>query len=336
MRRFMTALIAVGALAAGSGCIIVSDGEGNGTGDPVERADLTVLYTFGGLVLDGAQDCTEVGIDTVRVVIDGVDVSDGTVKEEACSSFFQGMTVQDLMVGSYDVSVSAKDSTGAVLYSMDSPRQVQVDAVDGGEIDVDVPSLFGSLTLWWMSFGDIEGGGRCSAAEVTDVRVVLYDSAGSAIADESFPCDQEGVVWDFLAPGSYEVVLNGMDQYGYVLYAGEEVVTVGSGQDNTYEIDLDKIVGDLTLYWRFDGSTSCGSVEQIQVYLYDPWDELYDSAVYDCSEGGISYQNLVSGDWLVTLEGLGSSNQVLFRTEQGGVLVPVEPDDHMEYYVDLY
>ncbi len=428
MRPIRTTIALAAALTLGSGCIIVSGGE------PVEEADLTVLYTFGGEVLDRFGACSDVGISTIRVRAVGVDVADQKTGNGSCAVFSEGMTLKGLKLGSYDVTVTGMDRDGYAIYDMTSPARAVVGKT-GGEIDVDVPSLFGglsvywnsfgdfsgstmcsdagvhdvravlydsagnvlsddyidcsaqgvfwdlldtgtyevvlngldaydyvlyageafvdvavgeiasydidlhpmvgSLTVWWSSFGDFEGSSMCSDASVVEVRAVLLDDSGSVVSDDYLDCAYQGVVWDYLLPGEYEVVLNGLDEYGDVLFAGEAFVDVLLGEDSSYDIDLEMIVGDLTILWRFDGDTSCGAVTQIQVHLYDPWDEVFDSAVYECVDhGGLTYDNVQAGEWLVYLEAEDETGSIIYRT-YGDWILSVVAGEVNEYYVDL-
>lgn len=427
MRMFKPGLIAAAALFIGSGCVITSDST-----TPDEEADLTILYTFGGRVLDSGAECSELGISTIEVEVNGVDVSDSTVKTESCTQFYQGITIKNLVVGNYDVTVTGRDSGGYALYQMSSPQRVSLGS-GGAEIDVDAPSLFGSLTVYWTSFDGLTGSGRCQDAGVHDVRAVLYDSAGTIVHDDSMDCTYEGIVWDYLTagtyevvlngldsqdgilyagekevvvnvgedraydvdlhglfgsltvwwdsfaghegshrcsqagvsevratlydsagglvsddyypctqggvewdlePGTYEIVLNGIDADGYVLYAGDAWVDVELGQNNVYEVDLVSMVGDLTIYWTFNDSTSCGSVDRVRVHLYDPWDDLYDEGSFDCTDTGVIYDNVEAGEWMVVLEGLNASGQIIYNNG-GGDLLDVEAGVNNEYYVDL-
>ncbi len=330
MRLMSTMLALAVTVIVGGGCVIVAEGGTEG-----DRAELTVFYTFEGKILESADDCEDLGIATIKVDVEGVNVNDGISKEKQCGVFYQGMTISDLMVGDYDVMVKGKDSSGIIIFGMPSSREVRVRS-GGGEVDVDAEALFGSLTVYWSSFDGVAGSGRCSAAEVEDVRAVLYSPDGSLALDEVFDCTYGGIVWDYLSPGEWEIVLNGLDDDGNTVYAGEAFVLVEAGEKLVYEVDLDMIVGDLTFFWRFDGSTRCGNVEGIQVRLYDPWDYLYDSYFYDCDLGGLTYRGLYAGEWRVVLDGLDGRGRIIYRTDDAGVLMDVEEGLHLEYYVDLF
>ncbi|MDF1565422.1 MAG: hypothetical protein P1V51_20460 [Deltaproteobacteria bacterium] len=319
-RNLNFAGIAAVALTLGlfsSGCIVVGGGGGSNA-----REDLTLIYTFGGAT------CQTAGVSRVVVRVEGVDNSDGTTKDELCSQFPEGMTIANLLVGTYDVTIEGYDNRG-LLYEMGAPRRVSVNSNRENRFEIDVESTFGDLTVYWNSFGGISD---CASAGVDTVVASLFDAQDNLLDSASIACASAGVTWNMVAPGGYTVQL---DAYGsnVMLYQGVAAITVSQGQADTYTVDLLATTGDLLIYWTFQGSGVCGGVDGVRVILRDPSGATYDDATYNCTDTGVQYSGVVQGNWSATLQGLDSQGRILFAS--GNQLLQVLAGQSNQYVVDL-
>ena len=92
-------------------------------------------------------------------------------------------------------------------------------------------------------------------------------------------------------------------------------------------------VANLTILWTFDGREACLEVDEVSVILEDPFGFVYDDADYPCDFGGVSYEDVIAGDWLVTLRARDTRGVVLYRALDVPLVVEAYTDD--EVTVDL-
>jgi hypothetical protein len=299
-----------------AGCIVNTSGGGGGGGgggSTRTTGDLTLLYTFGGAT------CQAAGASRVVVRIEGVDVGDGSTKDVLCRDFPEGMTVRDLLAGTYAVRVEGYDDQG-LLYQMDAPEQVSV--VRGAErrYEIDVPATFGDLTIYWSAFGNVSD---CGAAGIDQVVASLFDASDQLVDSQTLACSDGGVTWSFIAPGSYTVQLDAYDATGLLFYQGVQAITVSRGQADTYDVALSPVTGSLTVFWTFRGSAVCGGVQKVRVVVENADGVVYDDAYYACSMGGITYDAVPAEPWRLTLQGVDASNVLLFEGSASNVVVDV-------------
>ncbi|RMG20914.1 MAG: hypothetical protein D6729_02020 [Deltaproteobacteria bacterium] len=329
MKAVKLLMVALFTLAATTGCIIKTTsngggsgvGGGGGGGGGLSTGDLTVLYLFGGARCDVA------GVTEIRVNVVGVDVADSDTKTVRCADFPEGITIKGFTPGSYDVEVSGTVD-GRPLYAMDAPLRVEVRSNADNSYDVNVPAVAGDLAVYWDF-----GGKDCSAAGVSEVRAILYDPSNELLGDARYPCDAGGVEWTLVQPGTYTVLLQALSDFGEVTWAAEATLMATAGAANDYTVTLEHVAGNLTLYWTFEGSGVCGAVAEVRVQLSDASGRTVDDSRYDCSFGGVTYDELPEGSYTATLEGLDGAGLILYRA--AGVTTTVIRDRTSEYTIDL-
>lgn len=211
-------------LAFATGCYV----EVHDTDPPGYRTgDLTLRYDFEG------RSCLSAGVHRISVRLDGLDHGEVLRDSFDCARYEAGVTFEGLREDTYEVRIEGRDVSGALVYSLEEPRLVDVVWASHREYDVAVPGTGGALTLYWT----FEGWGGCG--EVDELRVRLTDPDGYVYDDARYACDFGGVTYDVLAHGIWQVSLDGLDRFGRVLYrAGPRNVVVIGGASNEYTIDL--------------------------------------------------------------------------------------------------
>lgn len=137
----------------------------------------------------------------------------------------------------------------------------------------------------------------------------------------------------FLREGTHRVIIDAFGPRGELLYDTVVRVEVFDHRDTFYAIDVPPSPGDLTLWWTFEGRTACGEVSEVRVILEDPFGLEYDDSFYPCSFGGVHYEELIAGDWLVTLRAIAANGAVLYRATERPLVVEAYAD--VEETVDL-
>src|SRR5688572_32862956 len=98
----------------------------------------------------------------------------------------------------FTVALTATMLTGC-LVSVDDP----VDPVDPDST---------ALTMYWT----FEGSGAC--LDVVDVHVTLRDPYGDVYDDDFYPCGLDGLVYDDIIYGEWDVELTALDEDDFILY----------------------------------------------------------------------------------------------------------------------
>ncbi|MCA9551918.1 MAG: hypothetical protein KC933_17905 [Myxococcales bacterium] len=191
--------------------------------------------------------------------------------------------------------------------------------------------LRGDLTLRY----DFEGK-RCDDAGVSRIRVQLTGQRFGERYDDDYSCSGYawGVTFENLREDTYTVLIEGRDGMGSVLYqSNNQEVEVYGGTHQEYTLRAYSAGGALTLYWTFDGTGSCGAVDEVRVTLTDPDGFIYDDARYPCSYGGVVYDDLVEGLWRLGLDGLADDGRLLYAADPQNVVVIGAADNI--YTIDL-
>ena len=179
------------------------------------------------------------------------------------------------------------------------------------------------------------GGDDCFTAGVyqIDLRADFLGFPGDAelatVRCQDYP---DGVSF-FLRDGVHRFTVEAYGPSGELLYDTVVNLEVIAGRDVLYEIDVPPSAGTLTLFWTFEGSSSCADVSEVRVLLEDPFGFEYDDAFYPCSFGGVTYEDLIAGDWLATLRAYAPGGAVLYRATERPVVVEAYADS--EVTVDL-
>lgn len=308
-----TRLLSVVAAVAFSGACVCVVGSTTG--------DLSIYYTFGG------RSCDAAGVDRIYVDVSGL--HDGATRTVSCAAFGTGIVFQGLLPESYDVTVEGDDASGRTIYGTDVPVRARVIVGSSNSVSVDVPALFGDLSVTWQTF---DGEASCAAAGVQDVAVYLYDETGALEDSGTFACSAGGVDWVGLDPGQRVVGLDALDGAGNIVYTATVSTDVQAGGTNTALVSLVG-VGTLTVYWTFEGSAACGAVTDVHVQATDPFGFVYDASTYPCDYKGVVYDTAAAGSWHLTLTALDASGLQLYAAENHPA--NVERGEESRYTIDL-
>ncbi len=185
----------------------------------------------------------------------------------------------------------------------------------------------GDLTLTY----DFDGLG-CAAAGVASVDFALTGDRGG-LDGVSVDCEPAYYTFLDLPADGYRVNIEAYDPAEGLLYSASFRTTVPRNSAGNINVSLRPAVGALTLYWTFAGSTDCLSVDEVYVELRDPFDVLFDSTYYRCDQAGVSYGDVITGEWRVSLDALSSSNILLYRATDVPFYVDAGEDN--AYDIDL-
>ncbi len=92
-------------------------------------------------------------------------------------------------------------------------------------------------------------------------------------------------------------------------------------------------LGDLSVFWTFDGFSGCGSVRDVRAIVLDRDGTLYDDSMYSCAFEGATYTNVVEGTWTVELYGLDGAGRAIYESTARRVLVIGNADN--QFTIDL-
>jgi len=153
----------------------------------------------------------------------------------------------------------------------------------------------GSLEVSWRF-----GGKQCSDLGVTTIRITLKNSKGVSVLDPAptVPCsDGKATIVD-VPEGTYELVLEGLDDQGHAYYQGSRAgVTVESGKQTTVSpvINLELKKSEVLLNWEFpQGTGHCNGnqVTQVEVSVYDSSSSSVHEGTYPCLLDAQNYPEL--------------------------------------------
>ena len=159
------------------------------------------------------------------VILSGPNESKETQVVESRSVSFEG-----LIPGDYIVSVEGKN--GDVVVLTGTPSKVTVEAGKPKSVIVKLQKLLGSLTVNFSG---------ASATTGTTLTVTLTDSNDVSFEKTS---SGEAVQFDDLAPGAYNIVVEGMDASGAVVLYGTRSATVEAGATASAPVNLVEGVSD--------------------------------------------------------------------------------------------
>ncbi|MBO5730093.1 MAG: hypothetical protein J6R67_02750 [Treponema sp.] len=123
------------------------------------------------------------------------------------------------------------------------------------------------------------------------------------------------IQFDDLAPDTYTINVKGMDDAGNKVLSGTEKATVTAGQTATVTVELQKLLGSLTV--SFEGAES-DSVAEYTVILSGPNESKETQEVTDRT---VQFEGLIPGDYTVSVLGQDSAGTiVLSGTEKATVV----------------
>jgi len=184
---------------------------------PPSSGNIEVDWAFG----DGST-CTSLGgvVDHILITIPGEALDNGG--QYGCTnSGAQGVQLFDFAPGSYQVTVSALDSSGFTLYQGTTTVSVNGDVV--ANVTLQATAAPGNINVTWT----FPGGATCAADGVDHVVITIpgesLDNGGV------YNCQTGGVqgvqLSDF-APGSYQISVSARTAGEVQLYSGTSVVSV--------------------------------------------------------------------------------------------------------------
>jgi hypothetical protein len=239
------------------------------------RRSLDVNWTFGG------QTCAVAGVTSVRVNLDGEDLSPDTFPCVDGGTVNTGAYLGDFQLGDYLLTVDGLDADGNVLYE----GQQEITVLDQRDNVVDIDVKSGGVVLDWT----FDGKG-CAAAGVDTVHVALD---GQLVTDErdnpDLPCSSsghDGVTISPIDPGVHSFNLSGYTSNAVAYTLSGLQVTVVSGQLLTTTAALlsaTQSAGSASLVWTFAGmSCATAQVSQVQILV----DGVADGIV-PCNNGAV-------------------------------------------------
>ncbi|MBI5527045.1 MAG: hypothetical protein HY897_11980 [Deltaproteobacteria bacterium] len=177
----------------------------------------------------------------------------------------------------------------------------------------DPGSLTGDISLRWA----FDNAATCKDAKVEFVQVVVVRAeSGLEEFDETLDCTDGSVVVTDFFPGSYHVVLNGLDGGGYLRYQGTAAADVIPGGVNLGTTTLGYVLGDVTFFWSFGGLEDCktAGVSTVQMVILDSLDQTVFNTNASCDEHGATITEFVRGDYTLVLYGLDVAGARLYET----------------------
>lgn len=139
------------------------------------------------------------------------------------------------------------------------------------------------LTIAWH----FAGGGTCAGTGVTQVRIVI---AGEPLSQDTFDCGSGAVTFSDFYPGSYSVIVQGLDGGGDQTWSGKQDFTIRN--DTTVDVALQPQSAQNAvayLSWTFDAATGqapqCGAgqtLDSVAIYIDDA---ATTDLSYNCEDG---------------------------------------------------
>lgn len=278
------------------------------------RADLTLNWTF-----NGGQACTQAGVTTIQVDIQGEVLSPGQFScMGAGNTLNTGAYLGRYLLGNYTLTLSGLDAQGGLLY-----QAVSVVTVGSGGtvIALDAAPARGAAGGGSATLRYTFNGKGCAAANVTVVHMsvdgaVLVDANNNA----DLPCSQggiDGVSVSPLSPGGHVIDVAGLvnGQVAYVLQGLS--VNVVNGQDTAVTPNLPPAApttGSAELTWSFVNGMTCAQAQVDSVHVsFDPNPDGsggVDAGVVACSTAGVdgaTFDGVAPGNHTVAITGLRKS-----------------------------
>ena len=209
-----------------------------------------------------------------------------------------GSTIQfdDLAPDTYTISVKGMDDAGTVVFS--GSAKATVVAGETATVTVDLESALGNLTV------SFEGAESDSVAEYT---VIL---SGPNESKETQEVTDRTVQFEGLIPGDYTVSVEGKNGDVVVLAGTPSKVTVEAGKTKSVIVELQKLLGSLTV--NFEGADDSTDTS----FTF----ELTDLEGKTISDGSSSqFDNLAPGTYNVVVKGTQNNVLVFYGTTRENV-----------------
>lgn len=230
-----TILPAVFSAFAFSGCLLLDFGEGGygyDSGGDVQVTSGTAELTWRFPRLEGASTptCEQAGVSQVFVSIDGEAVRSVPCVDGEASSW--GWTSPSLRLGDHTLELHAADANGYVYYRYSGRLPIR-SARASATYDLGW-AVGGTAVSWSFTNGSTLMG--CYGAGVQTVYVNFLDERGQALypdAGDARSCSETAVVYNFLPPGTYRVVVQARGAHNALFTSASSkdlVVRVTAGQ----------------------------------------------------------------------------------------------------------
>lgn len=202
---------------------------------PPETGDLQVTYRIG----SGSTTCEDEGIISLDIYI----MSGTTIVTHQifpCDPDDQSVMFEDLTPGTYTISANGLNADQVIIYTGEVTSPVTVAAsTTNGPVNVVLNQIPPALQI----FVDFEDAGNCDFFEVTQIRVVVYETGGSIEHDVTDDCtlitDGSVLVEDLNESSTYDIRVRGANENGEYLYEyNEDEVAVQAGQPTVVGADL--------------------------------------------------------------------------------------------------
>ena len=298
--------------------------------------DLSFLWTF-----DGETSCFQAGVFEVEILV--LDDRGRTALERTERCVDGGLILHDFFPGNYTVRLDAfaRDGRDAV-YSGDFDVDVLPNVTnDVGELALTsgnpqpLTSPTGSAALFWrFAYPTVDGDANgltpdCRTAGVTEVDVKATPRfAGGQPFAQTFSCDAEGTRISDLAPGAYDVTVDGFGSYhGQTIPLYQSAVipaTVAANNELVLgDVDLaaiDTSFAQLDIDWGF-AAGSCAGVGEIEIEITrSGLANADDRFAVDCASPPVLRGPFVPGSYTVTAIAAGTST-----TFDASLIVDADP-----------
>jgi hypothetical protein len=170
----------------------------------------------------------------------------------------------------------------------------------------------GKILVAW----GFEGAASCAEAKVAFVQIRVESAETGAVEfDGTFDCADGSALLTGFQPGTFTVVLKGLDSGGYTRYETSLLAEVASGTTNLGQVALDFILGNITFSWSFNGVEDCGTVgvSDVQIVVLDAQEQAVFNEIAPCDDGGVKIADFVRGLYTLALYGLDVAGERLYQ-----------------------
>lgn len=224
-----------------------------------------------------------------------------TIELASASGFTQsetisgGSTIQfdDLAPDTYTINVKGMDDAGNKVLS--GTAKATVTAGETESVTVNLESSLGNLTV------SFEGAESDSVAKYT---VIL---SGPNEFKETQEVTDRTVQFEGLIPGDYIVSVSGQDSDGAGVLSGTEEVTVPAGQTKSVTVELQKLLGSLTIDFS-ESATSSATEFKVELNIGDTLFKSKDVS----GVTSVQFDDLVPGTYDIVVEGTNEAGAVIF------------------------
>ncbi|MEW5849853.1 MAG: hypothetical protein AB2A00_13750 [Myxococcota bacterium] len=181
----------------------------------------------------------------------------------------------------------------------------------------------GDLKVAWTLGGTTD----CAQVGVDEVVVTItrVEGSGNNVGPTGLPCADGQVSVEDLREGEYRLTLQGVrklsEDEAVVLFEDDEnFVILGGGTTDLGTLDLRRVVntpGELRVDWTFqqvdaDPTPACdvAGVDNVRIIMVDDAGQTVFDDVTDCLNGPTGIADIAPGNYLVTLEGMGTYNDL--------------------------